>query len=705
MNSNNPHFPAAEQLVATETKTNFIEEIIEEDIKNNKNQGQVITRFPPEPNGYLHIGHAKSICLNFGLAQKYKGKCNLRFDDTNPVTEETEYVESIKEDISWLGFNWDNLCFASDYFDAMYQYAVTLIKKDKAYVDSLSPEEIKEYRGDFNKPGKNSPYRDRSTDENLELFEKMKKGDFKDGQVCLRAKIDMKSPNMNLRDPIIYRIKHASHHRTGDKWCIYPMYDWAHGLEDSIESVTHSICTLEFENHRPLYDWFLEQLPIHHPQQIEFARLNINYTVMSKRKLLQLVKDRHVQGWDDPRMPTICGIRRRGVSPQSLRNFSERIGIAKRENTADYALLEHIIREDLNENSHRLMAVINPLKVVIDNYPEDQEEFFEGPLHPEDNRWGTRKIPFSKYLYIEKDDFKEDPPKKWFRLSPGAEIRLRYACLIKCTKVIKDQKGEVIELHCTFDPESRGGISPDGRKVKGTSHWVSAKHAVPMEIRLYDRLFKTENPLNVEEGKDWLDNLNPDSLLVLKNCYGEPHVKKLQNEARIQFERIGYFVADRLEHSAKKPVFNRTVTLRDSWAVIERNQKPELINKKNTSAKTKPKQEKKQTSQQVNIDDFSKLDLRAGKIKEAAIVEGADKLLCLKVDLGEPEPRTVFAGIRKRYNNPEELVGKMVVTVANLKPRKMKFGTSWGMILAAGKGDQIELAQIHGDIQPGDKIS
>ncbi|MBN2343468.1 MAG: glutamine--tRNA ligase/YqeY domain fusion protein [Deltaproteobacteria bacterium] len=687
--------------------TNFIEDIIDADLKAGKNAGKVATRFPPEPNGYLHIGHAKSICLNFGVAKKYNGICNLRFDDTNPETEETEYVEAIKDDIRWLGFEWDGLYFASDYFDAMYDHAMTLVKDGKAYVESLTPDEIRQYRGDFNTPGKNSPYRDRPVDENIEMFEKMKAGEYKDGEICLRAKIDMQSPNMNLRDPIVYRIRHARHHRTGDKWCIYPMYDWAHGLEDSIEGITHSLCTLEFENHRPLYDWFLEQLPVHHPQQIEFARLNLNYTVMSKRKLLQLVKENHVDGWDDPRMPTICGMRRRGVSPSSLRKFSDRIGMAKRENVADIALLEHVMREDLNETSPRLMGVINPLKVEIENYPKDKEEFFEAPLHPEDDRWGSRQIPFCRELYIEQDDFKEDPPKKWFRLSPGTEIRLRYACLITCKEVVKDQNGNVEKLICTWDPESRGGNAPDGRKVKGTSHWVSARHAEKITVRQYDRLFNVENPNKVEEGQNWLENLNPNSLEILTGCYAEPYIRELKPEARIQFERIGYFVADRYDFTPETPIFNRTVTLRDSWAKIEKNQGSANRGQKKQPQPAKNQKKTDSTAPaEITIDDFAKLDLRVGTIKEASLVEGADKLLQLQVDIGAGKPRQVFAGIRKRFENPEEIIGKNVIVVANLKPRQMKFGLSEGMVLAAGgKENRLELAEVLGDTLPGDTVS
>ncbi|MBN2804215.1 MAG: glutamine--tRNA ligase/YqeY domain fusion protein, partial [Deltaproteobacteria bacterium] len=615
-------------------------------------------------------------------------------------TEDVEYVESIKEDIEWLGFKWDNLYFASDYFEQMYDYAVQLIKDGKAYVESLKPEEIKEYRGDFNNQGKNSPYRDRDIEENITLFAKMKNGEFKDGEICLRAKIDMQSPNMNLRDPVIYRIRHAKHHRTGDKWCIYPMYDWAHGLEDSIEGITHSICTLEFENHRPLYDWFLNQLPVHKPQQIEFARLNLTHTVMSKRMLMQLVKEGHVSGWNDPRMPTISGMRRLGIPASAIRAFSDRIGIAKRENSVDYALLEHTVRDELNETAYRLMGVLKPLKVIIENYPEDKEEFFDAPFHPLDDRWGSRKIPFSRELYIEQEDFMEEPPKKWFRLSPGKEIRLRYACLITCKEVIKDSDGHIKELICTYDPESLGGNAPDGRKVKGTSHFVSAKHAVKMEVRLYDRLFKSENPLKTEDGKSFLENLNPDSLKVYDNCYGEPYIRELEPESSIQFERLGYFTADRYDFTKQNPVFNRTVTLRDSWAKIEKK-----LDLKTKSAGKNEVKKAESDNDFISIDDFAKLDLRVGKIISAEDVKDADKLLRILVDIGEKEPRQVFAGIKKRFENPAELIGENVIVVANLKPRKMKFGLSSGMILAAtGENSRLELAKVDGKILPGDTV-
>ncbi|MDO8549909.1 MAG: glutamine--tRNA ligase/YqeY domain fusion protein [Ignavibacteria bacterium] len=551
--------------------SNFIREIIDEYLSKGR-FNKVITRFPPEPNGYLHIGHAKSICLNFGLAKDYNGQCNLRFDDTNPETEEVEYVESIKEDIKWLGFDWgDREFYASDYFDQLYDYAVALIRKGKTYVDSSTTEEIKNMRGTLTEPGKESPYRKRSVEENLTLFRQMKNGEFKDGEHVLRAKIDMSSPNMNMRDPIMYRIRHAHHHRTGDKWCIYPMYDWAHGQSDSIEGITHSVCTLEFENHRPLYDWFIDELEIHHPQQIEFARLNLNYTVMSKRKLLQLVEEGYISGWNDPRMPTISGLRRRGYTPESIRNFSERVGVAKRDNVIDVALLEHSVREDLNKNAQRVMAVLKPLKVVITNYPDDKVEELDAVNNPEDPSMGTRKVPFSKIIFIEKDDFMENPPKKYYRLSPGNEVRLRYAYIIKCVDVIKDSNGEVTELHCTYDPETKSG-SGNTRSVKGTIHWVSSDHAIDVEVRLYDRLFSKENP---EEDKDvdFKQYINPKSLEVIKNCKLEPYLKNAKPGDRFQFERLGYFCIDTVDNKEYTLVFNRTVPLRDTWSKIEKSQK------------------------------------------------------------------------------------------------------------------------------------
>ncbi|MEJ5361411.1 MAG: glutamine--tRNA ligase/YqeY domain fusion protein [Spirochaetota bacterium] len=546
---------------------NFIEEIINEDLKNNVCTS-VITRFPPEPNGYLHIGHAKSICLNFGIAQKYNGKCNLRLDDTNPEKEDVEYVESIKQDIQWLGFQWDgDVKHASDYFDQLYEWAKVLIKKGKAYVCDMNAEEVAATRGTPTQPGKESPYRNRSIEDNLDLFERMKNGEFPDGSKTLRAKIDMASPNMHMRDPVMYRIKHATHHRTGDRWCIYPTYDWAHGQSDYIEGITHSICTLEFEVHRPLYDWFLDQIATgQRPKQIEFARLNLTFTVMSKRMLLKLVQEGFVNGWDDPRMPTIAGLRRRGYTPDSIKNFAKLVGVAKKDSMVDIALLEHCIREDLNKKANRVMCVLNPLKVVILNYPDNQVEYVEGINNPEDPAAGTRSIPFSRVLYIERDDFMENPPKKFFRLSPGAEVRLRYTYFIKCVNVIKDSNGTITEIHCTYDPDTKDGYAPDGRKVKGTIHWVSAKHALPAEIRLYDRLFTKEDPSEVDEGKDFTDYINPDSLKVV-NGYIEQYVKGAQVYTNFQFERLGYFTVDP-DSNNDKIIFNRTVTLKDTWAKI-----------------------------------------------------------------------------------------------------------------------------------------
>ena len=548
----------------------FIREIIDEDIKTNKYEGRVHTRFPPEPNGYLHIGHAKSICLNFGIAEEYNGLCNLRFDDTNPTKEEEEYVKSIIEDVKWLGFNWgDRLLFGSDYFDKMYEYAVQLVKEGKAYVDDLSAEEISWYRGTLTQPGENSPNRDRSVEENLNLLEQMKAGEFGDGEKVLRAKIDMSHPNLNMRDPIMYRILHASHHRTRDKWCIYPMYDWAHGLEDSIEGITHSICTLEFENHRPLYDWFLDALKVYHPQQIEFARLNLTFTIMSKRMLLELVEGKYVNGWDDPRLPTISGMRRRGYSPSSIRNFCKRIGVAKVNSMVDFDFLEHCVREDLNKTALRYMGVLNPLKVVIENYPENQVEEMEAINNPEDPKAGSRKIPFSKVLYIEHDDFMENPPKKFYRLAPGREVRFRYAYFIKCEESIK-KDGEIIELRCTYDPATKGGYAPDGRKVKATIHWVSAGHAIDAEVRLYERLFTVRDPAGQKDA-DFKDFLNPNSLEILKCCKIEPELKKLKPLDRFQFERIGYFCIDP-DTTNENLVINRTATIRDIWVKIQQRQ-------------------------------------------------------------------------------------------------------------------------------------
>jgi len=552
----------------------FIRSIVAEDMRTGKFGGRVHTRFPPEPNGCLHIGHAKAICINFGIAAENEGGlCNLRFDDTNPTKEEAEYVDAIQEDVRWLGWDWgDRLFYASDYFEHLYDYAVQLIKAGKAYVCDLSAEHIAEYRGTLTKPGRDSPYRNRSIEENLDLFERMRAGEFEDGSRVLRAKIDMASPNLNMRDPVIYRILRATHHRTGDKWCIYPMYDFTHCLSDSIERITHSLCSLEFENHRPLYDWFLDELGVYHPQQTEFARLNLSYTVMSKRKLARLVDGGHVTGWDDPRMPTLSGLRRRGYTPEAIRAFLDRVGVAKVYSVVDIALLEHCLREDLNKRSPRVMGVLRPLKVIIDNYPEGQVEEFKAVNNPEDPAMGTRKVPFSREIYIERDDFMEEPPKKFFRLAPGREVRLRYACLVTCVDVVKDgATGEVIELHCVYDPESRGGTSPDGRKVRGTLHWVSAEHAVGAEVRLYDRLFTKENPDDAKDDADFTSYLNPNSLEVLTSCRLEPSLAGAVPGSRYQFERLGYFCVDP-DSSESRLVFNRTVTLRDTWARIQKAQ-------------------------------------------------------------------------------------------------------------------------------------
>jgi glutaminyl-tRNA synthetase len=548
-----------------DTPTDFIREIVREDVKNGKHK-KIVTRFPPEPNGYLHIGHAKAFCLDFGLAEEFDGQCNLRFDDTNPDREDTEYVESIQEDLKWMGFDWgDGLHFASDYFDQLYDYAVELIMQGKAYVCDLSPQEIREYRGTVTEPGKNSPYRDRTVEENLDLFARMKNGDFPDGTCTLRAKADMASPNMNMRDPVMYRIKHTSHHRTGDKWCIYPMYDWAHGQSDAIEQVTHSLCSIEFAEHRPLYDWYIQQLEIFPSRQIEFARLNITYTLTSKRLLTQLVERNLVNGWDDPRMPTLSGMRRRGIPPQAIVNFIWRVGMNRRDTTAEIDLFEFYIREHLNKVAPRVMGVIDPLKVVIENYPEGEEETFEAMINPEDPDAGTRPVPFSRELYIEREDFMEDPPRKFYRLAPGREVRLRAACYITCQEAIKDDDGNIIELRCTWDPESRGGTTPDKRRVRSTLHWVSAKHALKAEVRLFDRLFMTENPTQTEDGQDFTDNLNPDSLEVRPTCYVEPSLKGAEVGSVVQFERLGYFCVDP-DSSDEKLVLNRTITLRDTWA-------------------------------------------------------------------------------------------------------------------------------------------
>ena len=690
------------------SSSDFIRSIITEDLKANKNDGRVHTRFPPEPNGYLHIGHAKSICLNFGIAADFGGLCNVRFDDTNPTKEEEEFVESIKEDVRWLGFDWgDRLYYASDYFDQLYDYAVQLIKIGKAYVDDLTADEIREYRGSLTQPGKDSPYRTRSVEENLDLFERMRAGEFEDGSRVLRAKVDMASPNLNMRDPVMYRVLHASHHRTGDKWCIYPMYDFTHGQSDSIEAITHSICTLEFEDHRPLYDWFLDELKIFHPQQIEFARLNLTYTIMSKRRLVELVEQGYVTGWNDPRMPTISGLRRRGYTPESIRNFCERIGVAKRDSIVDMALLEYSIREDLNKRASRVMAVLRPLRVFIDNYPEDRVEYLDAENNPEDPGMGSRKLPFSRVLYIEQEDFREDPPKKFFRLAPGREVRLKHAYYIKCERVVKDEKtGEVVELHCTYDPETRGGWSKDGRKVKGTLHWVSADQSLKAEVRLYDHLFLKPNPGDEKDVSDFKTLLNSNSLEALTSCRVEPSLADAEPGSRYQFLRQGYFCVDSIDSSADKLIFNRTVTLRDTWAKIEKAQKKTGIPKaaKEPAPLSEKSDDHKPIGQEITIEDFSKLDLRVAIVREAGLIEGADKLIRLMVDLGEGRLRQVFAGIRSAYPEPEKLVGKKVIIVANLKPRQMKFGLSEGMALAGVGKNRLGIATIEGELLPGDKV-
>jgi glutaminyl-tRNA synthetase len=560
---------------ASPRRRDFIREIIDRDNASGKHGGRVHTRFPPEPNGYLHIGHAKSICINFGIAAEYGGLCNLRFDDTNPVKEEVEYVDSIKESIRWLGFDWaEREYYASDYFEQLYEWALELIRAGKAYVCDLTADEVREHRGTLTEAGRPSPYRNRGVEENLDLFQRMRAGEFPDGSRTLRAKIDMASPNLNMRDPVMYRILRATHHRTGDKWCIYPTYDYTHGQSDSLERITHSICTLEFEDHRPLYDWYIQELGIFAPQQIEFARLNLTYTVMSKRKLLELVKEKRVSGWDDPRMPTLVGMRRRGYTPEAIRTFCDRIGVTKFNSTSEIAVLEHCVREDLNRRAARVMGVLKPLRVVIENYPEGQVEEMEAVNNPEDPSMGTRRVPFSRVLYIEQDDFREDPPKKYYRLAPGREVRLRYAYYVTCREAVKDPKtGEVVELRCTYDPATRGGSSPDGRKVQGTIHWVSAEHALKAEVRLYDHLFMKEDAEDVPPGKDYRSNLNPESLVVLKDVPVEPSLRDAAPDQPLQFERLGYFCVDRVDSKPDKLVFNRTVTLRDTWAKIEQKGK------------------------------------------------------------------------------------------------------------------------------------
>ena len=693
-----------------ESAGNFVRDIVEADLASKKFDGRVVTRFPPEPNGYLHVGHAKSICLNFGLAKQFGGACNLRFDDTNPTTEEVEYVEAIKEDIRWLGFEWDALFFASDYFEQLYQIAIKLIEKGKAYVDSLNEEQIREYRGNYYKKGVESPHRNRSVQENLDLFTRMRAGEFPDGAHVLRAKIDLTSQNMNLRDPLLYRIRHAAHHRTGTDWCIYPMYDYAHPLSDALEKITHSVCTLEFEAHRPLYDRCIQEANAFPSQQIEFARLNLTHLVISKRFFLEMVQKKLVSGWDDPRMPTLAGMRRRGFTPEAIRAFCERIGVAKADSVVDMGLLEYYLREDLNKRCPRALAVLRPLKVVIDNLPEGEVRELEAPLHPEDAALGSRKLPFGRELYIERDDFREDPPKDWFRLAPGREVRLRYAGLVRCTDVKKDASGEVIELRCTFDPASWGGASPDGRVVRGTLHWVSAAHAIPAEVRLYDRLFAVENPGSIE-GKSFLEELNPHSLERLTSCLLEPSLASVQPGARYQFERLGYFCVDR-ESAPGKLVWNRTVTLKDTWAKIEAKggkKAPAAAKPAKPVAQAKPAPAPVPPPAEIGIEDFQKVDLRVGIVRQAETVEEAKKLIRLQVDLGEGRLRQIFAGLRAFYPDPAVLVGKRVIVVANLKPRQMKFGVSEGMIVAAGGGERphrVATFDAAGDApEPGDRIA
>jgi len=686
---------------------NFVRDIMLEDKASKKHGGRVATRFPPEPNGYLHIGHAKAICVDFGLAQEFGGTCNLRFDDTNPTTEDVEYVEAIQEDIRWLGFQWSSMFYASDYFEKLYQLAIKLIEKNGAYVDSLSEEQIREYRGDFYKKGKPSPYRDRPIAESLDLFKRMRAGEFPEGAHVLRGKIDLETQNMNMRDPVLYRIRYAPHHRTGNKWCIYPMYDYAHPLSDAIEEITHSICTLEFESHRPLYDWCIRETEMFPSRQIEFARLNLTYTVMSKRKLAELVQKKVVSGWDDPRMPTLAGLRRRGYTPEAIRAFAERIGVAKTDSIIDVGLLEHGLREDLNRRSPRVMAVLRPLKLIITNFPEGEVRELEAPLHPEDAAQGTRKLPFSRVVYIDRDDFREDPPKDWFRLAPGREVRLRYACLVRCTEVIKNANGEVTELHATWDPGSWGGSAPDGRTVRGTLHWVSATHAVPAEVRLYDRLFSVENP-GADEAKSFIDEVNPESVVRVTGAVTEPYLASVAKPGtRVQFERVGYFCLDP-DSKPGAPVWNRTVGLKDGWAKIEAKGGKKPAAPANKPAKppkeARPKAEPAAPPAEVTIDDLAKIDLRVGLVKSAELVPGADKLLKLMVDLGEGRLRQIFTGLRTEYPDPAVLVGRKVMVIANLKPRQMKFGLSEGMIFAAGLR-VVTFDEAGTAPEPGTKIS
>ena len=677
----------------------FIRAAIVEDNRTGRFQGRVHTRFPPEPNGYLHIGHAKAICIDFGMAAEFGGKCNLRFDDTNPAKEDQEYVDSIIEDVHWLGFDWeDRLYFASDYYEQTYAWAEDLIRTGKAYVCDLTPEEVSALRGTLTEPGRDSPYRNRSVEESLDLFRRMRAGEFPDGSRTLRARIDMAAPNLNMRDPVMYRILHAEHHRQGTAWCIYPMYDWAHGLEDSIEGITHSLCSLEYENHRPLYDWFLDQLGIYHPRQIEFGRLNLTYTVMSKRKLLRLVQDGHVAGWDDPRLPTLSGLRRRGYTPEAIRTFCETIGITKFAGTTDVALLEHCVRDDLNRRAPRVMAVLQPLKVVLENFPEGTVEWLDAVNNPENPEAGTRRIPMSRELYIEADDFREDPPPQYFRLAPGREVRLRWGYLITCREVVKDAQGRVVELRCTYDPATRGGNAPDGRKVKGTIHWVSAAQAVSAEVRLYDRLFLKENPEEVAEGQDFTANLNPASLEVRRGCRLEPVLAEAAPGVTYQFERLGYFCADNRDSRPEALVFNRTVPLRDTWAKIEKKESPA------PQAKTAPAASAAAPEgvALIGIEDFARLALRTAKVLEAERVPDSDRLLKLQIDLGG-EKRQIVAGIAKAYA-PEAVVGKTIVVVSNLQPAVIRGVESNGMLLAAKTKRELRLVTVDGDLPPGATI-
>jgi len=698
--------PKAPLVLEGGSSTHFIREIVREEVAQGKHGGRVATRFPPEPNGYLHIGHAKAICLDFGIAEEFGGTCNLRYDDTNPTTEDVEYVNAIEEDIRWLGFKWAGKYYASDYFEQLYEYACMLIRKGKAYVDSLTEDEIREYRGNFYRKGVESPYRNRSVEENLNLFQRMRAGEFPDGSHVLRAKIDLSSQNMNMRDPIMYRIKKVRHHRTGDKWCIYPMYDFAHPLSDAIERITHSICTLEFEAHRPLYDWFIRECEAFPSRQIEFARLNLTYTVMSKRKLLELVQKGLVSGWDDPRMPTLAGLRRRGYTPEAIRAFCERIGVSKADSVVDVALLEHAIREDLERRAPRAMMVQNPVRVVIENFPEGQVEWLDAPNHPDNPAMGTRKIPFTRTLYVERDDFREDPPPKWYRLSRGREVRLRWAYLVTCSDVVKDAQGEVVELRCVYDPASRGGNSPDGRVVKGTIHWVSADYARDVEVRLYDRLFNCPDPSD-----DFLSHLNPDSLKVIPNAKAEPSLIEAEPGSHWQMERVGYFCVDTKDSVKGRPVFNRTVPLKDSWAKLEsrlvQSTPPQRTSVTVPVVAMEAREDLKPIAEEITFDAFARLDLRVGIVRAAEPVEGAKKLIRLMVDIAEGRLRQIFAGIRGSYKDPSSLVGKRVVVVANLKPREMKWGVSEGMILAGGNDrDGWRVVTLDdGDVKAGDPVS